>query len=228
MTKSIILAFERRMVEAAAAGRWLSSYALGREVGIRQQVYLSRWLQEAYSLPTVASNTRKARVWSVRRKLRVLAAASKLSGGQLDSYPRARRHRSQRISSAGGSPWRRTVGIPSADVESALRKLEQRGSLAKRKPSAEAAVLLVLKRSTATTRKRTTTPTSRARSHTSKRWTQRRGQQHTCAQAAKQASHLGPKSIERRGATIRKARMLRHGHRWPVRTTPSRPPRRRR
>ena len=56
MTKAYSLAFKQKMVERLTGKNALSSYALGREVGIQQQ-NLSRWLQEARSLPAVASNT---------------------------------------------------------------------------------------------------------------------------------------------------------------------------
>jgi transposase len=85
MTKAYSLAFKQKMVERLTGKNAQSPSELGREIGIRQQ-NLSRWLQEARSLPLVASNTPKSRVWTVERKARVLADASKLNGEELTSH----------------------------------------------------------------------------------------------------------------------------------------------
>ena len=85
MTKAYSLAFKQKMVERLTGKHAVNPSQLGREVGIRQQ-NLSRWLHEARSLPSVASNTPKARVWTVEQKAQALAGASKLSGEQLTAY----------------------------------------------------------------------------------------------------------------------------------------------
>jgi transposase len=82
MTKAYSIAFKQKMVERLTGKHAVSPSQLGREIGIRQQD-LSRWLHEARSLPLVASNTPKSRVWTVEQKAQVIADASKLSGEQL-------------------------------------------------------------------------------------------------------------------------------------------------
>src|SRR5271165_6161957 len=64
MTKAYSLAFKQKMVERLTGKHAVNPSQLGREIGIRQQ-NLSRWLHEARSLPPVASNTPKARIWTV-------------------------------------------------------------------------------------------------------------------------------------------------------------------
>ena len=142
MTKAYSLAFKQKMVERLTGKNALSSSALGREVGIRQQ-NLSRWLHEARSLPAVASNTPKARVWTVEQKAQVLAAASKLSGEELTSYLER-----EGIKLADFERWRIALeedGGGSAATLKRIRKLE-RELARKEKALAEAAVLLVLKK----------------------------------------------------------------------------------
>jgi transposase len=142
MTKAYSLAFKQKMVERLTGKNALSSHALGREVGIQQQ-NLSRWLQEARSLPAVASNTPKARVWTVEQKAQVLAAASKLSGEELSSYLER-----EGIKLADFERWRIALeedGGGSAAALKRIRKLE-RELARKEKALAEAAVLLVLKK----------------------------------------------------------------------------------
>jgi transposase len=85
MTKAYSLAFRQKMVERLAGKHAVNPSQLGREIGIRQQ-NLSRWVHEARSLPPVASNTPKARVWTAEQKAQALASASNLSGEQLTSY----------------------------------------------------------------------------------------------------------------------------------------------
>ncbi len=85
MTKAYSLAFKQKMVERLTGKNALSPSALGREIGVRQH-NLSRWLHEARSLPAVASNTPKVRVWTVWQKAQVLADAAKLNGEELTSY----------------------------------------------------------------------------------------------------------------------------------------------
>jgi hypothetical protein len=68
------------------------------------------WLHEARSLPSVASNTPKARVWTVEQKVQALAGASKLSGEQLTASSSGKAS-NWPISSAGGSHWRKTARV---------------------------------------------------------------------------------------------------------------------
>ena len=142
MTKPFSLAFKQKMVERLTGKNALSASQLARETGMRQQS-LSRWLEEARSLPSVASNTPRARVWTVEQKARVLADASKLSGEQLISYLER-----EGIKLADFERWRIALeedgGGPAATLKR-IRKLE-RELARKEKALAEAAALLVLKK----------------------------------------------------------------------------------
>jgi transposase len=142
MTKAYSLAFKQKMVERLTGRNPVSPSELGREIGIRQQ-NLSRWLHEARSLPLVASNTPKARVWTVEQKAQALAGASKLSGEQLTSYLER-----EGIKLADFERWRIALeegGQGSVATTKRIRKLE-RELARKEKALAEAAVLLVLKK----------------------------------------------------------------------------------
>jgi transcriptional regulator with XRE-family HTH domain len=63
----------------------MSAIQLARETGVRQQS-LSRWLQEARSLPTMAKPPKLVHTWTVEQKVRVLAEASDLNGEDLTTY----------------------------------------------------------------------------------------------------------------------------------------------
>ena len=142
MTKAFSLAFKQKMVQRLTGKNAVNPSQLGREIGIRQQ-NLSRWLQEARSLPAVAANNPKSRIWSVEQKARVLAGASKLNGEELASYLER-----QGIKLAEFERWRIALeedGGGSAATLKRIRTLE-RELARKEKALAEAAVLLVLKK----------------------------------------------------------------------------------
>ena len=142
MTKAYSIAFKQKMVERLTGKNAVNSSQLAREIGVRQQ-NLSRWLHEARSLPLVASNTPKARVWTVEQKAQVIADASKLSGEQLTSYLER-----EGIKLADFERWRIALeedGQGSIATTKRIRKLE-RELARKEKALAEAAVLLVLKK----------------------------------------------------------------------------------
>ena len=142
MTKAYSLAFKQKMVERLTGKNAVNPSELSREIGIRQQ-NLSRWLHEARSLPLVASNTPKARVWTVEQKAQALAGAANLSGEQLTSYLER-----EGIKLADFERWRIALdedGQGSVAITKRIRKLE-RELARKEKALAEAAVLLVLKK----------------------------------------------------------------------------------
>ena len=85
MTRPFSLAFKQKMVERLTGKNALNASQLARETGIRQQS-LSRWLQEARSLPLVATDKRTRPEWTVEEKAQILAEASKLTGEQLTAY----------------------------------------------------------------------------------------------------------------------------------------------
>jgi len=122
MTKAYSLAFKQKMVQRLTGKNAVNPSQLGREIGIRQQ-NLSRWLHEARSLPSVASNTPKSRVWTVEQKALVLADASKLSGEELTSYLER-----EGIKLADFERWRIALeedGGGSAATLKRIRKLER-------------------------------------------------------------------------------------------------------
>ena len=124
---------------------WPSSPALdgaGRETGVRQQS-LSRWLQEARSLPFVVSPRSEDEPLSVERKARAVADASSLSGEQLTAYLEA-----QGVKFADFERWRTALQDARHGSTSASRRIRQleRELDRKEKALAEAAALLVLKK----------------------------------------------------------------------------------
>ena len=84
MTKPFSLAFKQKMVARLTGNDAVSARQLALETGLRQQT-LSRWLQEASSLPFMPAK-RPRRDWSIEEKIRVLAAASTLTGGELADF----------------------------------------------------------------------------------------------------------------------------------------------
>ena len=74
MTRPYSLAFKQKIVQRLLTGKDAASAAqLSRETGVRQQ-NLSRWLEEARSLPIMADKPRPATCeWTVEQKARVLA-----------------------------------------------------------------------------------------------------------------------------------------------------------
>jgi transposase len=142
MTRAYSLAFKQKMVERLTGKNAVNPSQLARELGIRQQ-NLARWLHEARSLPSVASHKPKARAWTVEQKAQVLAEASKFSGEQLTSYLER-----EGMKLADFERWRIALaedGQASVATTKRIRKLE-RELARKEKALAEAAVLLVLKK----------------------------------------------------------------------------------
>src|SRR5690349_12239849 len=86
MTKPFSVAFKQKMVQRLTGKNAVSAAQLAREMGVRQQ-NLSRWLEEARSLPIMANRPPPAvRDWTVEQKARVLAEAAKLDGDELTTY----------------------------------------------------------------------------------------------------------------------------------------------
>ena len=101
------------------------------------------WLEQARSLPLVASDKRNLRQWSVEQKARILAEGSELTGDQLAAFLE-----SAGVKLAEFERWRVTLeedGQGSAATTKRIRKLE-RELARKEKALAEAATLLVLKK----------------------------------------------------------------------------------
>ena len=156
MTKPFSVAFKQKVVQRLTGKNPASASQLARETGVRQQ-NLSRWLQEARSVPVMADKPKPAvREWTVEQKVRVRAEASKLDGDELTAY----RER-EGLKLAEYEQWRLALdegGRASASTNKRIRQLE-RELARKEKALAEAAALLVLKKkwSPSTGRTRTTT-----------------------------------------------------------------------
>ena len=145
MTRPYSLAFKQKMIQRLTGKDAVSALLLYRETGVRQQ-NLSRWLDEARSLPPVASDDSKAREWTVEHKARVLAEASSLTGEQLRAYLER-----QGVRLIDFERWRIALeedGRESTATTKRIRQLE-RELARKEKALAEAAALLILKKTMA-------------------------------------------------------------------------------
>ena len=135
------------MVQRLTGNNAVSASQLAREAGVRQQ-NLSRWLQEARSLPIMVDKPKRtAREWTVERKARVLAAASTLDGEALTAYLKR-----EGVKFPEYEQWRIALdegGAASAATNKRIRQLE-RELARKEKALAEAAALLILKKKVAT------------------------------------------------------------------------------
>jgi len=147
MTKPFSVAFKQKMVQRLTGNNAVSASQLAREAGVRQQ-NLSRWLQEARSLPIMVDKPKRtAREWTVERKARVLAAASTLDGEALTAYLKR-----EGVKFPEYEQWRIALdkgGAASAATNKRIRQLE-RELARKEKALAEAAALLILKKKVAT------------------------------------------------------------------------------
>jgi transposase-like protein len=143
MTKAFSVAFKQKMVQRLTGNNAVSASQLAQETGVRQQ-NLSRWLQEARSLPIMADKPKPAvREWTVEQKARVLAEASHLDGEALTAYLER-----EGVKFAEYEQWRIALdegGRASTATNKRIRQLE-RELARKEKALAEAAALLVLKK----------------------------------------------------------------------------------
>jgi 5-methylthioribose kinase len=131
------------MVERLTGKNAVSALQLSKETGVQQQS-LSRWLQEARSLPLMAAKI--SRPWTVEQKARVLAEAARLTGEELTAYLDR-----EGVPFADFESWRLALeegGRASVATNKRIRKLE-RELARKEKALAEAAALLVLKKTVA-------------------------------------------------------------------------------
>jgi transposase len=145
MTRPFSVAFKQKMVQRLTGKDAVSAMQLSRETGVRQQ-NLSRWLQEARSLPVVSSREVTERAFTLEQKARVLAEAANLQGEQLHTYLER-----EGIKLADFERWRIALqdeGRASNATSKRIRQLE-RELARKEKALAEAAALLVLKKTIA-------------------------------------------------------------------------------
>jgi len=85
MSRPYSLAFKQKMVQQLTGKNAVSALQLSRETGVRQQL-LSRWLQQARSLPIMADIPKPPCAWSGAQKVRVLADAGQLDSEELTAY----------------------------------------------------------------------------------------------------------------------------------------------
>ena len=142
MTKPFSVAFKQKMVQRLTGKNSVSALQLSREIGVTQQS-LSRWLQEARSLPLMADQPKPVRTWTVEQKVRVLADASGLDGEALATYLER-----EGVKRAEYEQWRLALEEGGAAATSTTKRIRQleRELARKEKALAEAAALLVLKK----------------------------------------------------------------------------------
>ena len=141
MTKPFSLAFKQKMLARLTGSDAVSARQLAAETGLRQQT-LSRWVQDASTLPVMAA-TRLRREWSIDEKIRILASASALTRAELQDLL-AR----EGVVLADYEQWRlalRDDGRASLTTTKRIRALE-RELTRKERALAEVAALLVLKK----------------------------------------------------------------------------------
>ena len=141
MTKPFSLAFKQKMVARLTGKDAVSARQLADETGLRQQT-LSRWLQEASSLPVMPAK-RPKRDRSIEEKIRILAKASTLTGTELSDFLER-----EGVLQAEYEQWRLALseeGRAPLTMVKRIRTLE-RELARKEKALAEAAALLVLKK----------------------------------------------------------------------------------
>jgi transposase len=130
------------MVQRLIGKDSVSATELARETGVRQQ-NLSRWLDEARSLPHVAPDRPKARTWTVAEKARIVADAAALEGDKLTAFLDRNGVRLAEL-----ERWQAALDdreTSSTAITKRVRSLE-RELARKEKALAEAAALLILKK----------------------------------------------------------------------------------
>jgi transposase len=141
VTKPFSPAFKTKVVTRLIGKDAISARQLGHEIGVPQTT-LSRWLEEARSLPRVPP-LKKSNAWTVEEKIKILAGAATLTGEQLSAF--LEQHG---VRLAEFEQWRLALdeeGRSSKAVTNRIRGLE-RELARKEKALAEAAALLILKK----------------------------------------------------------------------------------
>src|SRR5512144_1096875 len=129
------------MVARLTGTEAVSARQLALETGLRQQT-LSRWLQEASSLPLMPAK-RPRRDWSIDDKIRILAKASTLTGVELTDFLQR-----EGVLQAEYEQWRLVLGEEGRASLATVKRIRtlERELARKEKALAEAAALLVLKK----------------------------------------------------------------------------------
>lgn len=141
VTRPFSPAYKQKMLVRLTGKDAVSARQLSLETGLRQQT-LSRWLQEACSLPLMPLK-RVTKEWSIDEKIRILAKASSLTGAALTELLEQ-----EGLRLADYEQWRLALaeeGRASLVTTKRMRALER--ELARKEQAlAEAAALLVLKK----------------------------------------------------------------------------------
>jgi hypothetical protein len=129
------------MVERLTGKDGVSARQLALETGLRQQT-LSRWMQEASSLPVMPAKHPR-RDWSIAEKIRILATGSALTGAELTDLLRR-----EGVLPAEYEQWRLALGDEGRAGLATTKRIRalERELARKEKALAEAAALLVLKK----------------------------------------------------------------------------------
>jgi transposase len=147
MSKPFSLAFKQKMIQRLTGKNAVSALQLAKETGVGQQ-NLSRWLEEARSLPMMTDRRKPVvQEWTVEQKARVLATACNLDGEELTAHLER-----EGVKFAEYEQWRIALdegGSASTSTIKRIRQLE-RELARKEKALAEAATLLVLKKKVGT------------------------------------------------------------------------------
>lgn len=145
MTRPFSLAYKRKMLERLTGKDAVSARQLAIETGLRQQT-LSRWLQDACSVPAMAPKRATHHPWTLEDKLRILTEASRLSGAEL-----TRVLQREGLLLAEFEQWRLALADDGRDSMATAKRIRalERELARKDKALAEAAALLVLKKKVA-------------------------------------------------------------------------------
>jgi len=141
VTRPFSPAFKTKVVTRLIGKDAISARQLAQEIGVPQTT-LSRWLEEARSLPRVPP-PKKRNAWTVDEKVKILAGGATLTGEQLSAFLEERG-----VRLAEFEQWRLALdeeGRSSKAVTNRIRGLE-RELARKEKALAEAAALLILKK----------------------------------------------------------------------------------
>ena len=143
MTKPFSIPYKQKMIERLTGNSPDSARKVSAQTGISQQT-LSRWLQEARSVPDVpAKKKRTAKTWTVDEKVRVLGEAATMNGAQLTGLLER-----EGLLLAELEQWRLALGDEVSASLAATKRIRQleRELARKEKALAEAAALLILKK----------------------------------------------------------------------------------
>ena len=141
MTKPFSLGFRQKMVARLTGKGAVSARQLALETGVRQQT-LSRWLQDASSLPVMPAK-RPRHDWSIEEKIGILAKASPFTGAELTEFLQR-----EGVPQAEYEQWRLALGEEGRASLATVKRIRtlERELARKEQALAEAAALLVLKK----------------------------------------------------------------------------------